>query len=80
MVTERDSRPHRNRKIASGNRTVTTDQRGRVHEQRKATRRKLHPFLSRGELRSINGQRKRSTSSRARRPSRGRRPSRARRR
>ena len=73
VVTERDSRPHRNRQIASGNRTVTTDQRGRVHEQRKTTRRKLHPFLSRGELRSINGQRRTASRSRRRRPGRARR-------
>ena len=73
VVTERDARPHRNRKIASGNRLVSTDDRGRIHEQRKRTRRKLHPYLSRGELRSVNGQRQRSTTSSARRRRTGRR-------
>ena len=73
VVTERDARPHRNRKIASGNRIVTTDQQGQIHEQRTKTRRKLHPYLRRGELRSVTGQRHRSTTSRARRPRTGRR-------
>ena len=73
VVTERDARPHRNRRIASGNRTVTTDQQGQIHEQRTRTRRKVHPYLRRGELRPVTGQRHRSTTSRARRPRTGRR-------
>ena len=76
VVTERGPRPYRNRRIPSGNRTITTDDRGAIHEQRKRTRRKLHPFLTRGELRSVNRRRQRSTTDRARR----RRPGRTRRR
>ena len=42
-VTQTFARPHRERAIQSGNRTIATDHQGRVSEKRKPRRRKLHP-------------------------------------
>ena len=40
--------PARNRSYQSGNRTITTDARGRVSTQRRKRRKKLHPYLRNG--------------------------------
>ena len=49
LAVERYSRsPARNRTVQSGNRTITTDSRGRVSTKRRKRRTKLHPYLRHG--------------------------------
>ena len=45
-VTQTSARPHRERAVQSGNRTITTDSQGRVSEKR---RKRLHTFARRAD-------------------------------
>ena len=52
-VIRRQQRPIRNRRIESGNSTITTDHQGKVRRKRRKHRKIKHPYLRPHELRGL---------------------------